>query len=126
MLEEDAPKNQTVVWVTTTENHRLPFDCYVTEATKRSRDPDPLIYLREKWYSLRVDSDNKPYIGARRTDIETEIAREPPARETVETPLPVEERPTSPDSIDEPSKRQEAPIPSEFKMGTSTTTEVRE
>jgi hypothetical protein len=124
-LKEDAPKNQTVAWVTPEENNRLPFACYITAATKKSRDPDALVYLREKWYCLRVDSDGKAYLGARRTEIENEIAQEL-ARQSVEIPTTVEEeRATSPDSINEPEKRQTAPIPREITMGTSTRVEVQ-
>jgi hypothetical protein len=90
-LKEDAPKNQTAVWVTPKENPRLPFACYLTAATRGVKDPDPLIYLNNKWYCLQVDSEGKPYIGARRLEIEEAIEKEPIARETVETPLPIEE-----------------------------------
>jgi hypothetical protein len=121
-LKEDAPKNQTVAWVTPEENNRLPFACYITATTKKSRDPDALVYLREKWYCLRVDSDGKAYLGARRTEIENEIAQEL-ARQSVE--IPAEERATSPDSINEPEKRQTATIPREITMGTSTRVEVQ-
>jgi hypothetical protein len=104
-IVDDAPKSQTVTWTTPQENPRLPFACYVTTATRQHRDPDPLILLRGKWYCLRADSDGKPYIGARRSEIDNAIAAEPIARETIETPQPVEEeRATSPESIDEPSK----------------------
>jgi hypothetical protein len=114
-----------VVWVTPEENNRLPFACYITAATRRNRDPDALVYLREKWYCLRVDSDGKAYIGARRTEIENEITQEL-ARQSVENPPTVEEeRATSPDSINEPEKRQIATIPKEITMGTSTRTEVQ-
>jgi hypothetical protein len=114
-----------VVWVTPEENNRLPFACYITAATRRTRDPDALVYLREKWYCLRVDSDGKAYIGARRTEIENEITQEL-ARQSVENPPTVEEeRATSPDSINEPEKRQVAAIPKEITMGTSTRTEVQ-
>jgi hypothetical protein len=113
------------VWVTPQENPRLPFACYLTTATRQSRDPDPVLYLNNKWYCLHSDSKGKPSIGARQSEIETAIAQETIARETVETPLPIEvDRPTSPDSIDEPEKRQTAPIPMEIKMGTGTRVEV--
>jgi Retrotransposon gag protein/Zinc knuckle len=96
----------------------------LTAATRRSKDPDPLVYLNEKWYSLRFDNDYKPYVGTRRSDIETAIAQEPLARET-QSPYDTEpERQTSPDTIDEPEKRQEAPVPPEIKMGSTTTTET--
>jgi hypothetical protein len=84
------------------------------------------VYLQGKWYCLRVDSANKAYIGARRTEIENEIAQEPPVRKSVENPLPTEEeRATSPDSINEPEKRQVATIPKEITMGTSTRVETQ-
>jgi hypothetical protein len=62
------------VWVTPQEDSRLPFACYLTAATRGSRDPNPLVYLNNKWYCLQVDSENKPYIRARRAEIETAIA----------------------------------------------------
>jgi hypothetical protein len=114
-----------VVWVTPEENNRLPFACYITAATRRSRDPDALVYLREKWYCLQIDSDGKAYLGARRTEIENEITQEL-ARQSVEIPVATEEeRATSPESINEPEKRQIATIPKEITMGTSTRTEVQ-
>jgi hypothetical protein len=114
-----------VVWVTPEENNRLPFPCYITAVTRRNRDPDALVYLQEKWYCLRVDSNGKAYIGARRTEIENEILQEL-ARQSVENPPTAEEeRATSPDSINEPEKRQTAPVPKEITMGTSTRVEVQ-
>jgi hypothetical protein len=86
-----------------------PIACYATAATRLSKDPDTLIYLGDKWYTLRGDSQGKPYLGTRRPDIEEQIAEETPARKSVE------ERPASPDSIFEPEKRQTAPIPSKSK-----------
>jgi hypothetical protein len=74
--------------------------------------------LREKWYCLRTDKEGRKYLGARRSEIDELIRQEPPARETVKTPAHYEiERPTSPDSIDEPEKHQFASIPEEIKMG---------
>jgi hypothetical protein len=120
-LTEDAPKCQTVTWVTPTENPALPFVCYVLTATRNNRDPDALVCLREKWYCLRTDKEGRKYLGARQSEIDELIHQEPPARETVETPAPYEtERPTLPNSIDEPDKHQFTPIPEGIKMGSST------
>jgi hypothetical protein len=84
------------------------------------------VYLQGKWYCLRVDSANKAYIGARRTEIENEIAQETFAKGSVEKPTTIEEeQATSPDSINEPEKRQVATIPKEITMGTSTRTEIQ-
>ncbi|KAI0285199.1 hypothetical protein BC826DRAFT_1109376 [Russula brevipes] len=105
---------------------RRPTTPTTRSASSQTKSPDPLLYLREKWYCLRANADGKPYLGARRSEIETQIANEPPARETIETPAPIEEeRPTSPESIAEPEKRQNAPILLEIKMGSSTRVEKR-
>jgi hypothetical protein len=77
----------------------------VTAATRQSRDPDALVFLRDKWYCLRTDKDIKPYIGARRTEIETAIAQEPTVQETPEEPAPTPEvHAEEPDTDIEPDR----------------------
>jgi hypothetical protein len=120
-LTEDAAKCQTVTWVTPAENPALPFACYVLTDTKRNKAPDALVCLQTKWYCLRTDKDGRKYLGARRSEIDELIRQEIP-----ETPEPYEvERATSPDSIDEPDKRQSAPLPTDIAMGSGTQTIVQ-